>query len=84
MAGITNTIRIPSRTYARLRRVAVAAGKPMSTVIDEAIDAYEAEGFFRDLDSAFRELRRTPAAWTGEEADRKDFEATLLDGLEGS
>lgn len=84
MAGQTNTIRIPSRTYARLRRVAEAAGKPMSTVIDEAIDTYETEGFFRDLDSAFRELRRRPAAWTDEKADRRLFERTLLDGLEGS
>lgn len=81
MAGPTNTIRIPARTYARLRRVADAAGKPMSTVIDEAIDTYEAEGFFRDLDSAFRELRQRPAAWADEEADRELLERTLLDGL---
>ena len=81
MANPTNTIRLPSRTYARLRGLARASGKPMSIVIDEAIDRYEAERFFRDLDAAYRDLRADDAAWQAEQAERARLERTLADGL---
>ena len=81
MPSPTNTIRLPARTYARLRGLARASGKPMSTVIDEAIDRYESERFFRDLDAAYRELRADHEAWQEEEAERAELEQTLSDGL---
>jgi predicted DNA-binding protein len=78
----TNTIRVPARTYERLRILAREVGKPMSSVLDEAIERLEADRFYRDLDASFRDLRADPEAWASEQADRQGLDATLRDGLD--
>ena len=78
----TSTIRLSSRTYARLRGLAEASGRPMSSVVEEALEHYEVDRFFHDLDTAYRELRSAPRAWHQEQAERALLEQTLLDGLD--
>ena len=82
MPNPTNTIRVPARTYERLKSVARAEGKPMSVVLDEAVERYEADRFFRELDAAYRATRADPAAWQEEQAARALWDNTLLDGLD--
>jgi len=82
MPAPTNTIRVPARTYARLQGLARAAGKPMSRVLDEAVERYEADRFFRDVDAAYRDLRAESEAWRHEQAERGLLDQTLRDGLE--
>jgi predicted DNA-binding protein len=78
----TSTIRVPARTYDRLKGLARAAGKPMSAVLEEAVERYEADRFFRDADAAYQRLRADPEAWKQELAERSLLEQTLQDGLE--
>jgi predicted DNA-binding protein len=78
----TSTIRVPARTYDRLKGLARAAGKPMSAVLEEAVERYEADRFFRDADAAYQRLRAHPEAWKQELAERSLLEQTLQDGLE--
>ena len=82
MASPTNTIRVPARTYDRLKVLAQAEGKPMSVVLDEAVERLEADRFFREMDEAYRPLRADPKAWQEELAERAVWDATLMDGLE--
>ncbi len=82
MPSPTSTIRVPARTYDRLKGLARADGKPMSVVLEEAVDRYEADRFFRDMDAAYRALRDDPDAWQQELAERALWDATLMDGLE--
>ena len=81
MSSPTNTIRVPAHTYDRLKSVARAEGKPMSVVLDEAVERYEADRFFAEMDIAYRALRADPAAWPEELAERALWDNTLLDGL---
>jgi len=78
----TSTIRVPARTYDRLKGLARAAGKPMSAVLEEAVESYEADRFFRDADAAYQRLRADAEAWEQELAERSLLEQTLQDGLE--
>ena len=82
MASPTNTIRVPARTYDRLKGLAKAEGKPMSVVLDEAVERLEADRFFREMDEAYRALRADPKAWQEELAERAVWDVTLMDGLE--
>lgn len=82
MPSPTSTIRVPARTYDRLKGLARAEGKPMSVVLDEAVDRYEADRFFRDMDAAYRALRADPDAWQQELAERVLLAGTLMDGLD--
>jgi len=82
MPSPTNTIRVPARTYDRLKVLAHAEGKPMSVVLDEAVERLEADRFFREMDAAYRALRADPTAWQEELAERAVWDATLMDGLE--
>jgi predicted DNA-binding protein len=81
MPSPTNTIRVPARTYDRLKGLAQAEGKPMSVVLDEAVEHYEADRFFLEMDAAYRALRADPAAWQQELAERSLWDGTLMDGL---
>jgi len=82
MPTSTSTVRLSARTFARLRRLAEASGRPMSTVVEEALEGYEVDRFFLDLDAAYRELRGSPREWRQEQAERALLEQTLRDGLE--
>jgi len=54
----------------------------MSRVLDEAVERYEADRFFRDVDAAYRDLRAESEAWRHEQAERGLLDQTLRDGLE--
>jgi predicted DNA-binding protein len=82
MPSSTNTVRVPTRTYERLKDLARGEGKPMSVVLDEAVERYEADRFFRDADAAYRRLRADPKAWREVEAERALLDGTLMDGLD--
>ena len=43
-------IRISPQSKATLRELAKREGKPMQTVLDEAVEQYRRDKFFRDLD----------------------------------
>lgn len=84
MSTITESpnIRISPRSKATLRELARHEGKPMQTVLDEAIEQYRRDKFFHELDEAYARLQADPEAWAEELAERQLWEGTLMDGLE--
>ncbi len=67
-------IRISPRSKATLRELAKQEGKPMQTVLDEAIEQYRRDKFFRELDASFAQQSADP--------DHQLWETTLGDGLD--
>jgi predicted DNA-binding protein len=78
----TTTIRVSKRARARAAALAARAGRPISTVVEEAIYAYQADLFWRQAEEALERLAADPEAWSEMMAERKGWEATLSDGLD--
>ena len=75
-------IRISPRSKATLRELAKHAGKPMQTVLDDAMEHYRRDIFFRELDQDYARLQANPEAWQKELAERQLWDTTVMDGLE--
>ena len=54
----------------------------MQAVLDDAIEQYRRDKFFRELDRGYAQLQANPAAWQEELAERRLWDATLMDGLD--
>jgi predicted DNA-binding protein len=78
----TTTIRVSKRARERAAAMAARAGRPISAVVEEAIDAYQADLFWRQAEHALDVLAGDPEAWSDMMAERKEWEATLADGLD--
>ena len=77
----TTTIRVSERTHEALRALPASTGEPMARLVERAVEHLRAEEFFAELDHAYDLLRADASAWAEEAAERKEWEATLADGL---
>ena len=75
-------IRISAHAKATLRELARHEGKPMQTVLDEAIECYQRERFLDEANAAYARLKSDPEAWKEELAEREQWDGTLADGIE--
>jgi hypothetical protein len=75
------TIRISENAHGTLRAMSRAEGKPMLALLDEAVEALRRQRFLEQLNTAYAALRADPRAWGAVEAERRDWDATLADGL---
>ena len=78
----TPTVRISAASHQMLKEVAEATGQTMMDVLDKALDAYRRKLFFEQLNVGYAELRANPEAWAEHLAERKLWDATLMDGLD--
>lgn len=63
-------MRVSEQTRRRFARLADATGRPMTQLLDEAVDALERRVFFDELSARYDELRADPGAWAEIEAER--------------
>ncbi len=78
----TTTVRIDEQTREKLRALACEMDVSMQDVLAKAVEAYRRQRFLEDANADYERLRADPAAWAEELAERKLWDATLLDGLE--
>jgi predicted transcriptional regulator len=76
---MSTTIRVSEPTRDRFARLAQATGRPMSQLVDEAVDALERRVFFDQLSARYEVLRDDPRAWSEIEAERTAESGTLRD-----
>ena len=57
-------------------------GQSTMDVLDKALDTYRRKIFFDQLDSSYAQLRADPDAWAEHLAERKSWDAALMDGLD--
>jgi hypothetical protein len=77
----TPTVQITETSHRILRQLAEQTGQTMTDVIDKALDAYRRKLFFEQMNAGYAEMRADPEAWAAMEAERKLWDATLMDGL---
>jgi len=70
---------VSEETRNRLAALAESTGRPMTRVLDEAVDALERRVFFAQLNRRFEELRQDPRLWEEIEAERRGEEAARGD-----
>ncbi len=79
---MSTTIRVSEETRDRLASLASATGKPMTRVLDDAVEALERKVFFDRFNRRYRELRDDAAAWSEIEQERRAEERSLGDSSE--
>ena len=76
------TVRISEASHRLLKELAEQTGQTMMEVLDKALDAYRRKLFFERLNAGYAELRADPEAWAEHLAERKLWDATLMDGMD--
>jgi hypothetical protein len=76
------TIPISETTLARLRELARWSGTSVNEALDRAIKEQYDRSFWEAVNAGYAALRADPAAWAEVEAERKAWDATLMDGLD--
>ena len=72
-------MRVSEATRQRFARLADTTGRPMTQLVDEAVDALERRLFFDLLSARYDELRRDTEAWTEIEKERETESPVLGD-----
>jgi len=78
-----SNVRISESTHAALSSLAAEGGVSMQAVLDKAVEEYRRRLFWERVEAAAGDLRKDSSAWQEELAERRAWEATLADGLEG-
>lgn len=78
-APMTTTIRVSEETRDRLAALAASTGRPMTRVLDEAVDALERRVFFDLLNRRYQALGQDTEARAEIEAERQMEEGALGD-----
>lgn len=76
------TVPISEASHRMLKALAEQTGQTTIDVLDKALDAYRRKLFFDQLKAGYAELRADPQAWAEHLAERKQWDATLMDGLD--
>jgi hypothetical protein len=76
------TVQISEASHRLLKELAERTGQSMTDVLDEALSAYGRTVYFERLNAGYAELRASPEAWAEHLAERKQWDATLTDGLD--
>ncbi len=80
--AMSTTIRVSEATRDRFARLAEATGRPMTGLVAEAVDALERRLFFEEVSARYSELRADSVVWAEIEAERRQWDPALGDGLE--
>jgi hypothetical protein len=78
------TVRISEASHQILKELAEQTGQTMMDVLDKALDAYRRQLFFEQTNAGYAELQADPKAWAEHLAERKQWDATLSDGLDSN
>jgi hypothetical protein len=76
------TVRISEASHLVLKELAEQTGQTMTEVLDKALDAYRRQVFLDAVNAGYAALRADPEAWAEHLAERKLWDATLMDGLD--
>lgn len=75
------TIRVSDEARETLRGLARAEGKSMIALVDEAVETLRRLRFLEQVNAAYARLREDPDGWAEIEAERREWDHTLPDGL---
>lgn len=74
-------IRVDRSVHAELRRLASSEGRTMREILAAAVERYRRDQIIAQSSAAYAAVRKDKKAWKQEQAERKQWESTLSDGL---
>jgi hypothetical protein len=77
------TIRIRKETREALRELVAESGEKLQDVLAAAVETYRRQLLLDESNRGFAALRNDRAAWHDEQEERRAWDQTLADGLEG-
>src|SRR5438309_470129 len=78
----TQMVRVDELTHSRLKQLAEKEGSSISALLERAIDSYEREQFFRELNDDYARIRLSPKAWEELQTEVAILDGALMDGLD--
>lgn len=76
------TITVSDKSTKLLEELSKHTGQTASEVVEKALKTYRRKVFFDQMNAGYAALRADPEAWSEHEAERKLWDATLMDGFE--
>lgn len=76
---MSSTIRVSDEAKRRISAIARKTGRPMTDLLDEAVEALERRIFFDALNERYKELRADPGSWAEIESERRLEEGSISD-----
>jgi predicted transcriptional regulator len=77
------TVHISEAAHLVLKQLAEQTGQTMAEVLDKALEAYRRQVFIDAVNAGYAALRADPVAWAEHLAERRLWDTTLMDGLDG-
>ncbi len=75
------TVCISEASHQMLKELSERTGQTMIDLLAKALEAYYHKLFFEKMNVGYAELQSDPEAWTEHLAERKQWDATMMDGL---
>ena len=75
------TVRISEATHHLLKELSRAKKEPMQSILETAVEEYRRRHFLERVNDAYAALRADAGAWAEIEAERREWDPTLGDGL---
>ena len=76
------TVRVGPKLHATLRALSATEQRSISQVIEEAVDRYQKENFWKAMHEGFARLRADPVAWSEYQEEAALWDSVIGDGLE--
>jgi hypothetical protein len=76
------TVRIGPELHETLRTLSETEKRPISQVIEAAIDRYQKDAFWKAVHEGFARLRADPVAWEEYQSEAALWDSVAGDGLE--
>ena len=78
----TTIIRVSTQTRETLHKMAQASGTSVQKILDTALEVYRRQQLLEQANVAYATLREDKGAWEEVQRERREWDATLADGLE--
>lgn len=76
------TLRVSEEAHRTLKEIAGDRGVPMTELLDELLREVRKKQIIREINEDYARLRQDPKAWAQLLEERREWDCTLLDGLE--
>ncbi|MFH1150191.1 MAG: toxin-antitoxin system protein [Actinomycetota bacterium] len=78
----STTIRVTGRTKKTIEELAASTGASQIEIVAEAVEKYRRKRMIQELCDSFARLRENPAEWEDYQREVREWDSTLMDGLE--
>ena len=79
---MSQIIRVQDDVYEKAKKLSEMKQETLSAFIANAVNAYEQQLFFAQLEEGYRSLKADPTEWSEELREREELDGTAKDGID--